>query len=79
MLQYKPFAENFIACFACPILRLYLEQVERYVQGNEWMSRKAVCHTIIFFEERYLPSIFNPHDPPVSILHTYTSMNLFFR
>ncbi|KAG0144277.1 hypothetical protein CROQUDRAFT_95287 [Cronartium quercuum f. sp. fusiforme G11] len=55
MLLYKPFAENFIACFACPILRLYLDQVELYVQGLEWMSRRVVCHTIIFFEESIRP------------------------
>ncbi|KAA1100440.1 hypothetical protein PGTUg99_028822 [Puccinia graminis f. sp. tritici] len=48
MLQYKPFADNFISSFAGPILRLYLEQVELFIQEHDWMSRKVICHTIIF-------------------------------
>ncbi|KAH9819914.1 armadillo-type protein [Melampsora americana] len=55
MLSYKPFAEKFIACFACPILRLYLDQVELHVQGHEWMSRRLICHTIAFLEESIRP------------------------
>jgi len=67
MLQYKPFAQNFISSFARPILTLYLEQVELYIQNHDWMSRKVICHTIIFFEECIRPketwSILKPQIP----------------
>ncbi|MBW0504093.1 hypothetical protein O181_043808 [Austropuccinia psidii MF-1] len=55
MLQYKNFAQDFISSFACPILRLYLNQVELFIQGQEWMSKKIICHTIVFFEESIRP------------------------
>ncbi|KAA1087812.1 hypothetical protein PGTUg99_009919 [Puccinia graminis f. sp. tritici] len=67
MLQYKPFADNFISSFAGPILRLYLEQVELFIQEHDWMSRKVICHTIIFFEECIRPketwSVLKPQIP----------------
>lgn len=67
MQQYKPFAENFICSFACPILQLYLEQVELFIQDHDWMSRKVICHTIVFFEESIRPketwSVLKPQVP----------------
>ncbi|OAV95089.1 hypothetical protein PTTG_03903 [Puccinia triticina 1-1 BBBD Race 1] len=69
MLQYRPFAENFISSFAGPILRLYLEQVELFIQEHDWMSRKVICHTIIFFEECIRPKeTWSVLKPQVSVL-----------
>ncbi|PLW19345.1 hypothetical protein PCANC_09135 [Puccinia coronata f. sp. avenae] len=67
MLQYKPFAQTFISSFACPILTLYLEQVELYIQNRDCISRKVICHIISFFEECIRPketwSVLKPQIP----------------
>ncbi|KAH9472909.1 hypothetical protein Pst134EA_003508 [Puccinia striiformis f. sp. tritici] len=69
MQHYKPFANKFISTFACPILQLYLEQVELNIKNQDWMSKKVICHTIIYFEESIKPKeTWTVLKPQISIL-----------
>ncbi|KAI8444049.1 armadillo-type protein [Phakopsora pachyrhizi] len=55
MIQYKDFGVKFIECFSGPICRLFLEQLERYLEGTDWMSRKMICHVIGYLESSIRP------------------------
>lgn len=48
---YIAFATHFCNAFAPEILNTYLEQVELYVSGQEWMSRKSQYLVFSFFTE----------------------------
>lgn len=44
--DYGTFAEHFVTAFAPEILKVYLQQTERYVSGQSWLSKK--CQYLIF-------------------------------
>jgi importin-7 len=49
--EYEAFAAHFVGSFAPEIFRTYLRQVELFVGGREWLSRKAQYHVFTFFTE----------------------------
>ena len=51
--KYGAFADVFIQQFAPEILKAYLNEVERSVQG-EWIPRKAKHYVLRFFEEWFV-------------------------
>lgn len=44
--EYGEFAQHFVASFAPEILKVYLHQIERFVSGQAWLSKK--CQYLIF-------------------------------
>ncbi|KAG7087929.1 hypothetical protein E1B28_011975 [Marasmius oreades] len=63
--EYSHFAEHFVTMFAPEILNIYLRQVELYVSGQAWLSKKCQYHIFSFFTECVKPkstwTLLKPH------------------
>ncbi|KAJ8079910.1 Nonsense-mediated mRNA decay protein 5 [Marasmius tenuissimus] len=63
--EYGRFAEHFVTMFAPEILNIYLRQVELYVSGQAWLSKKSQYHIFSFFTECVKPkstwTLLKPH------------------
>ncbi|KAJ7704207.1 armadillo-type protein [Mycena metata] len=63
--DYGNFAAHFVAVFAPEILAIYLRQVELYVAGQAWLSRKCQYQVFTFFTECIKPkstwTLLKPH------------------
>lgn len=58
--EYKGFATHFVDTFAPEIFKIYMEQVEAFVDGRNWLSKKCQYRIFTFFTEWYaflLPSM----------------------
>ncbi|KAF9451856.1 ARM repeat-containing protein [Macrolepiota fuliginosa MF-IS2] len=53
--EYNQFAQHFSTVFAPEILTIYLQQVELYVQGQTWLSKKCQYQIFQFFTECVKP------------------------
>ncbi|KAI0263933.1 ARM repeat-containing protein [Gloeopeniophorella convolvens] len=53
--EYGPFAEHFVAAFAPEIFKVYLQQIELYVSGQAWLSKKCQYQMLQFFTECVKP------------------------
>lgn len=53
--EYGAFAQHFVTTFAPEIIKVYLHQVELYVSGQAWLSKKSQYHIFQFFTEWYVP------------------------
>ena len=49
--DYLGFAEHFITNFAPEVFKIYLHQVELFVSGQQWLSKKCQYHIFSFFSE----------------------------
>lgn len=49
--EYGAFAQHFVTTFAPEIFKIYLQQVELYVSGQAWLSRKCQYQMFGFFTE----------------------------
>ena len=49
--EYGPFAQHFVTTFAPEIFNIYLQQVELYVSGQTWLSKKCQYRMFSFFTE----------------------------
>ena len=49
--EYAEFAEHFVTTFAPEIFKIYLQQVELYVSGQVWLSKKCQYQIFSFFTE----------------------------
>lgn len=54
--DYSVFAQHFVANFAPEILNTYLNQVQLFVAGQAWLSKKCQYLVFTFFTEWYVPS-----------------------
>ncbi|KAF5319858.1 hypothetical protein D9758_018456 [Tetrapyrgos nigripes] len=63
--DYGDFSQHFITVFAPEILSMYLRQVELYVSGQTWLSKKCQYHIFTFFTECVKPkstwTLLKPH------------------
>ncbi|KAJ7696679.1 armadillo-type protein [Mycena rosella] len=63
--DYSAFAQHFSAMFAPEILAIYLRQVELYVGGQAWLSKKCQYQIFTFFTECIKPkstwTLLKPH------------------
>ncbi|GAW02680.1 nonsense-mediated mrna decay protein [Lentinula edodes] len=63
--DYGAFAQHFVTMFAPEILNIYLRQVELYVSGQSWLSKKCQYHIFSFFTECVKPkstwTLLKPH------------------
>ncbi|KAI3621267.1 nonsense-mediated mrna decay protein [Moniliophthora roreri] len=58
--EYGPFAEHFVTMFAPEILSTYLKQVDLYVSGQAWLSKKCQYH-IFSVKPKSTWSLLKPH------------------
>lgn len=49
--EYLAFAQHFVTTFAPEIFKIYLQQVELFVSGQAWLSRKCQYQIFSFFTE----------------------------
>ncbi|EGN93981.1 hypothetical protein SERLA73DRAFT_115471 [Serpula lacrymans var. lacrymans S7.3] len=63
--EYGPFATHFVTTFAPEIFKVYLQQVELYVSGQAWLSKKCQYQIFQFFTECVKPkttwTLLKPH------------------
>ncbi|EIM81399.1 ARM repeat-containing protein [Stereum hirsutum FP-91666 SS1] len=78
--EYGTFAEHFVTAFAPEILKVYLQQTERYVSGQSWLSKKCQYLIFQFFTECVKPkatwALLKPHFE--TLVSTYVFPNLSF-
>jgi hypothetical protein len=49
--EYGAFAQHFVTTFAPEIFKVYIHQVELFVSGQVWLSKKSQYHIFQFFTE----------------------------
>ncbi|KZT09181.1 ARM repeat-containing protein [Laetiporus sulphureus 93-53] len=63
--EYGRFAQHFVTTFAPEIFKIYLHQVELYVSGQAWLSKKCQYQIFSFFTECVKPkstwAMLKPH------------------
>ncbi|KII90665.1 hypothetical protein PLICRDRAFT_52383 [Plicaturopsis crispa FD-325 SS-3] len=63
--EYGAFAQHFITSFAPEIFKIYLQQVELFVSGQAWLSKKCQYQIFQFFTECVKPKttwhLLKPH------------------
>jgi importin-7 len=56
--EYGAFAQHFVTTFAPEIFKIYLQQVELFISGHTWLSRKCQYQIFQFFTEWLVISYF---------------------
>ncbi|KAJ3557178.1 hypothetical protein NM688_g1613 [Phlebia brevispora] len=78
--QYGAFAQHFVSTFAPEIFKIYLQQVELYVSGAAWLSKKCQYQIFSFFTECVKPkatwAMLKPHFE--NLVQTYVFPQLCF-
>lgn len=63
--EYGTFADSFVNTFAPEIIKVYLHQVELYVSGQSWLSKKCQYYIFTFFSDCIKPKstwhLIKPH------------------
>ncbi|KAI0772164.1 ARM repeat-containing protein [Irpex lacteus] len=63
--EYAGFAQHFVTSFAPEIFKIYLQQVELFVSGQTWLSKKCQYQIFTFFTECVKPkstwTMLKPH------------------
>ena len=62
--EYRAFSEAFLQNFAPEILKIYLQQVEKWVATTTWLSKSALSHILTFLDECVKPKIMWAHLEP---------------
>jgi hypothetical protein len=62
--EYGAFAQHFVTDFAPEIFKVYIHQVELFVSGHVWLSKKAQYHIFQFFTEWWVPYYILPYFSP---------------
>jgi len=52
--EYGQFAQHFATAFAPEIMKVYLLQIELYVSGQAWLSKKCQYQILQFFTEWFV-------------------------
>jgi hypothetical protein len=64
-VDYTEVAKNFIANFAPEILKIYLQQIEKWVGKQVWLSKASLYYTLNFLDECIKPksmwTLLKPH------------------
>lgn len=53
--EYGDYPKVFLANFAPEILNGYLNEIERWIRGERWLSRPVLAFTLVFLEESVKP------------------------
>lgn len=51
--DYGPFAQHFVTNYAPEIFKIYLQQIELFVSGTAWLSKKCQYRIFAYFTEWY--------------------------
>lgn len=62
--EYAAFSESFLENFAPEILKVYLQQIEKWVSKTAWLSKAALSHTLTFLDECVKPKVMWNHLKP---------------
>lgn len=52
--EYGNFSQHFVTTFAPEIFKIYLQQVELFVSGQAWLSKKCQYQILTFFTEWFV-------------------------
>ncbi|KAH9028652.1 ARM repeat-containing protein [Lactarius hengduanensis] len=78
--EYGTFAQHFVTSFAPEIFKVYLHQIELYVSGQVWLSKKCQYQILQFFTECVKPqstwALLKPHFE--SLVSNFVFPNLSF-
>ncbi|KAI9443408.1 ARM repeat-containing protein [Lactarius indigo] len=78
--EYGAFAQHFVTSFAPEIFKVYLHQIELYVSGQVWLSKKCQYQILQFFTECVKPQstwgLLKPHFE--SLVSNFVFPNLSF-
>ncbi|KAH8989143.1 ARM repeat-containing protein [Lactarius akahatsu] len=78
--EYGTFAQHFVTSFAPEIFKVYLHQIELYVSGQAWLSKKCQYQILQFFTECVKPqstwALLKPHFE--SLVSNFVFPNLSF-
>ncbi len=55
--DYGPFAQHFVTNYAPEIFKIYLQQIELFVSGSAWLSKKCQYRIFAYFTEWYVAPI----------------------
>ncbi|ETW81490.1 hypothetical protein HETIRDRAFT_125032 [Heterobasidion irregulare TC 32-1] len=79
-IEYGVFSHHFVESFAPEIFKIYLQQVELYVSGQAWLSKKCQYQIFTFFTECVKPkstwALLKPHFE--MLVSTFVFPNLSF-
>lgn len=53
--EYSAFSKSFLENFAPEILKIYLQQIEKWVSKTLWLSKSALSHTLTYLDECVKP------------------------
>ncbi|KAL1950524.1 hypothetical protein VTO73DRAFT_5648 [Trametes versicolor] len=63
--DYGPFAQHFVTNYAPEIFKIYLQQIELFVSGSAWLSKKCQYRIFAYFTECVKPKstwgLLKPH------------------
>ncbi|KAJ5112410.1 hypothetical protein N7532_000455 [Penicillium argentinense] len=62
--DYTAYAKTFITTFAPEILKGYLQEIDKWVSKNQWLSNPALSYTLVFMEECVKPKTMWDHLKP---------------
>ncbi|KAH9991238.1 ARM repeat-containing protein [Russula vinacea] len=78
--EYGAFAQHFVTAFAPEIFKVYLQQIDLYVSGQAWLSKKCQYQILQFFTECVKPqstwALLKPHFE--SLVSNFVFPNLSF-
>ncbi|KAI9726215.1 MAG: hypothetical protein M1828_001889 [Chrysothrix sp. TS-e1954] len=61
---YATFSKNFLENFAPEILKIYLQQIEKWVASTTWLTRTVLSHTLTYLDECIKPKTMWNHLQP---------------
>jgi len=77
--EYGAFADSFVNTFAPEIIKVFLHQVELYVSGQVWLSKKCQYHIFSFFSDCVKPKstwhLIKPHFETLVSSFVYPQMS----
>lgn len=53
--EYAAFSKDFLTNFAPEILKVYLQEIEKWVSNTTWLSKTALSHTLTYLDECVKP------------------------
>ena len=62
--EYAAFSKSFLENFAPEILKVYLQQIEKWVSKTTWLSKTALSHTLTYLDECVKPKTMWSHLKP---------------
>lgn len=62
--EYAAFSKTFLENFAPEILKVYLQEVDKWVSKTVWLSKTALSHTLTFLDECVKPKLMWNHLKP---------------